>query len=137
MEHFAEMGSGSLSIIKGDSSRNVILIWNLSGTPCGGTWLFPGHTISLISSPFQVFHIPIYKEFKLWYYFWIEAENFFPLLYIIVPLKNYNVKDDLQFLPPPNIVLCMSVCFPATTTYSLKVLSSSPLARCPLETRLH
>jgi hypothetical protein len=29
----------------------VILRWNFSGTPWGGVWLLPGHTMSFISSP--------------------------------------------------------------------------------------
>ena len=37
IEHFEETGSGSLTMMNGGSSRNVILMWNFSGTPCGGT----------------------------------------------------------------------------------------------------
>ena len=37
MEHFEDTGSGSLTMMNGGSSKNVILIWNFSGTPCGGT----------------------------------------------------------------------------------------------------
>jgi hypothetical protein len=48
----------------GGSSRKVILRWNFSGTPWGGVWLLPGHTISFISRPSFThdFHTPIYKQ---------------------------------------------------------------------------
>ena len=47
-------------MIKGGSSRKLIFMWNFSGTPWGGTCDRPGQTISFISSPFHVFHVPIY-----------------------------------------------------------------------------
>jgi len=58
IEHLEVTGSGSLMMINGGSSKKVIFMWNCSGTPCGGTWLFPGQTMSLMSSPFQVFQVP-------------------------------------------------------------------------------
>lgn len=59
--HFPEIGSGGAILIYGGSSKNVIFRWNFSGTPCGGVWEFPGHTISFMSSPAfcQDFHTPI------------------------------------------------------------------------------
>ena len=39
MEHLPVTGSGSEMMINGASSKNVILMLNFSGTPCGGTWL--------------------------------------------------------------------------------------------------
>ena len=47
-------------MIKGGSSRKLIFMWNFSGTPWGGTCEWPGQTISFISSPFHVSHVPIY-----------------------------------------------------------------------------
>ena len=47
-------------MIKGGSSRKLIFMWNFSGTPWGGTCDWPGQTISFISSPFHVSHVPIY-----------------------------------------------------------------------------
>ena len=64
IEHFPDIGSGSLKIMKGGSSKKVIFIWNFSGTPCGGTWDSPGQTMSLISNPFQVFQVPICRLLK-------------------------------------------------------------------------
>jgi hypothetical protein len=59
--HLPVTGSGGARLMYGGSSRNVILRWNFSGTPWGGLWVLPGHTISLMSSPssFHDFHTPI------------------------------------------------------------------------------
>ena len=58
MVHLPVMGSGSEMMMKGGSSRKVILMWNFSGTPWGGTWLLSGHTMSLMSSPVSVLQEP-------------------------------------------------------------------------------
>ena len=55
MEHLPVTGSGSEMMINGASSKNVILMLNFSGTPCGGTWLLSGQTMSLMSRPDSVF----------------------------------------------------------------------------------
>lgn len=49
--HLPLTGSGGAKLTNGGSSRNPTVKWNFSGTPWGGTWLWPGHTMSLISNP--------------------------------------------------------------------------------------
>ena len=49
--HFPVTGSGGPRLMNGGSSRNPTVRWNFSGTPCGGMWLWPGQTMSLMSRP--------------------------------------------------------------------------------------
>ena len=49
-------------LMKGGSSKNVILMLNFYGTPCGGTWLLSGQTMSLMSRPDSVFQLPTLKK---------------------------------------------------------------------------
>lgn len=81
MLHFPVTGSGGDIWIYGGSSRNVILRWNFSGTPWGGVWLLPGHTMSLMSRPSfsQDFQTPIWKT---------EEQGVFLLLYEIHLCSN-------------------------------------------------
>lgn len=60
-EHRPVTGSGGARFMYGGSSRNVILMWNFSGTPWGGVCWPPGHTMSFISkrSWGKEFHVPI------------------------------------------------------------------------------
>lgn len=69
MLHFPVIGSGGASVMYGASSRNVIFRWNFSGTPCGGVWLSPGHTMSLMYSPSRShdFQTPICNDLGLLY----------------------------------------------------------------------
>ena len=45
--HLPLTGSGGATLTKGGSSKNPTVRWNFSGTPWGGTWLWPGQTMSL------------------------------------------------------------------------------------------
>lgn len=60
--HLPVIGSGGASVMYGASSKNVTFKLNFSGTPCGGVWLSPGQTMSLMYSPSrsQDFQTPIY-----------------------------------------------------------------------------
>ena len=60
--HLPDTGSGSLTMMKGGSSRKVMRMWNFSGTPGGGTWLLSGHTMSLITRPPSELQEPTWRE---------------------------------------------------------------------------